>query len=370
MISQIRESAVEKINEKQCVYLLILELFGIITLLLPGLLSRNLSQDAPVGLVIGFLMAAVFTCILYGFNKNYGNQFLTAKKKSNFLIESVSFMFFIQTLLLTALGLNMTGEIVQIFLLPELNKFLIILPFLGLCIYALSKNIASRARMALFFGRIFIFLFIFILFSSVGRIDMNQYEAIFIAPAKDILLGGYEVFIILESVIFSLFAVTVSNKKEHYKKTVKIGLIVNFVIAMFILIVLIGVFGVDYMGAVDYPAISVLKNLLNSGFISRLDVSLIGIWIVSLFYFVCGGMNYCHMLLQSVLEENSGRYLNYVVYAVIFGIAWLFGNVKNSYYIYRFYMFYIGTPLTIVILLVLILLAKGRTKKVSGEQNE
>ena len=46
----------EKISSKQLFYLLTLELFCLITLFLPEFLSNRLAQDAPVGLVLGFVL--------------------------------------------------------------------------------------------------------------------------------------------------------------------------------------------------------------------------------------------------------------------------------------------------------------------------
>jgi len=349
----------EMISEKQCFYLITFELFGLLTLFLPSFLSRKLSQDAPVGLTIGFLFAAIFALLLSMFYRKYQNEFLSAKKKNSFLTDVLIFLFFIQTILLSIFALNITWEIVQMFLLPTLNRFLILIPFFAVSVFALEKGLVPRAKMAEFCGKIFIFVLGFIFIFSLKKIDLNQYEAIFISSPKRIAIGSYDVFIILETLIFSLFAVKFSKSKDKYGSTLRKSIIACYILTVLLLLVLMGTFGVDYIGQMEYPAIRLLRNLTkSSSFLSRLDVLMIWIWLVSLFYFFCGSMNYAHLLLKSVLEESSGKYMNYVLYVVIFALAWIFGNVSNSFYIYRNYMFYIGTPFTVVALLLAIVLPK------------
>ena len=74
------------------------------------------------------------------------------------------------------------------------------------------------------------------------------------------------------------------------------------------------------------------------------------------------------MLLASVLEGDTKKPVNMVLFTAVFLIAWIFGNMQNSYYIYRNYMYYIGTPLIIVVMLFLIVV-KGK-KSTGGAGGE
>lgn len=130
------------------------------------------------------------------------------------------------------------------------------------------------------------------------------------------------------------------------------------------LTVLMGTFGVDYIAVMDFPAIRLLRNLTqNGGFLSRMDVLMTGIWLFSLFFFASGGIQYSRLLLKSVMEESVSESLNIILIVVIFVVTIIFGNMQNSYYIYRSYMYYIGTP-AIVLTLIILLIKKNRGQKI------
>lgn len=353
----------EFISDKQCFYLVLFELFGVLTLFLPGLLSRKVSQDSPVSLTLGFAFCAIYAWILYLFKRKYHNELLQVTKKKSLFIELLVFLFFVQSVMLAVFALNITWEIVQMFLLPDFGRFIIMFVFFLVSVYALQNGIRSRAKMAELCGKIFFIIFIFIFIFSLKKIDLNQYEAIFISSPKQIVSGAYDVFVLLEIIVFSMFAIDFSQSEDKYPSILKKSIFASFVIALVFLLVLMGTFGVDYVGKMQYPAIRLLRNITNSSsFISRLDVLMIWIWLVSLFYFLCGSMNYANMLLESVLEGSSGKKMKYALYIVIFLVAMLFGNVTNSYYIYRNYMVYIGTPLTILSLIIALFLPVKKEK--------
>ncbi len=359
----------EKISSKQLFYLLTLELFCLITLFLPEFLSNRLAQDAPVGLVLGFVFACAFGFILILFWRKYSLSFLQNKGNGGIMMDAMVFLLFIQTVLITVFVLNITWEIVQMFLLPEVDRFVILIVFYLVCVFASSKKMEVRARMAEFCGRFFAVLFIILLAFSVKKIDLNQYETLFMNSPVKLISGGYEVFLLFESLIFSLFAATFLNKKTDYSNALKKSLLCSVLFGLAMLLVLMGSFGVNYIGVMDYPAIRLLRNITKGGgFLSRMDVLMIGVWLFSLFFFVSGGLQYAGMLLSSVLDDNTKKSVNIVLFTVIFLIAWIFGNMQNSYYIYRNYMYFIGTPLILVVLIILLLKKSKDTQGVNSDE--
>lgn len=353
----------DAVSENQLFYVVTIELFCLISLFLPGFLSGDLKQDSIIGLIVGFGFACIFAWLLSMFCARYGNVFLKADKKSGVIMDIFRFILFIQTILITVFVLNITWEIVQMFLLPDVNKTVILVSFYMVCIFASLKDISVRARAAEFCGRFFALLLVILLILSLRKIDLNQYEMLLLQPVGKIINGGYEVFLLFESIVFSLFAASALNKKS-YAKAVKKSLYFSIIFGIIMLTVLMGTFGVDYIAVMDFPAIRLLRNLTqNGGFLSRMDVLMTGIWLFSLFFFASGGIQYSRLLLKSVMEESASESLNIVLIVVIFVVTIIFGNMQNSYYIYRSYMYYIGTP-AIVLTLIILLIKKDRGLKI------
>ena len=116
----------DAVSENQLFYVVTIELFCLISLFLPGFLSGDLKQDSIIGLIVGFGFACIFAWLLSMFCARYGNVFLKADKKSGVIMDIFRFILFIQTILITVFVLNITWEIVQMFLLPDVNKTVIL----------------------------------------------------------------------------------------------------------------------------------------------------------------------------------------------------------------------------------------------------
>lgn len=360
------------ITSRQLFYLTTLELFSVLSLFLPELLSATLAQDAPVGLCLGLVLGLVFALLLGLFFRKNGELLAGDGSREPLCISALRFLFLIQCLLSTVFVLNVTGELVQTFLLPRVSGLIIRAAFFLVCVWAALGELEVRGRMAEFWGRFFALLFVGLLLASLGKVDLNQYEALFLQKGERILQGGYDVFLLLEMVIFSLFCGLRLEKRQEYGRVLRKSLWVTGACSLLTLLVLMGTFGVNYLGVMDFPVVRLLRNLTRGGgFLSRMDVLMTGIWIISLFFFVSGGLQYGGELLATLVGQPGRRPAKLTFCGLVFLAALLFGDRRSSYFLYRSYMFYWGTPVLVALLLLSLIprfrgIGAGKRKEQGG----
>lgn len=340
-----------QITASQMSSLLALELFGLVTLFLPDLLSRQLAQDSLAGLALGVFFGVIYILYAVWFQKHTKGRLWMRDGKRNIFEEGLIIVWFMQCVLLAIFTLNMAVELAQDFLLAESERFTILFTFYLVSIYGAYKGVECRGRMAEWIAIIFWVILALFLLLSIRNVDFNQYESLFLHAPQKIMRGGYDTFILFESVSFGIFAAVSLNRKECFGKAMKRGFAIASVFSFLTLLSLMGTFGGRYLAKMEWPVIRLLRSVVKKGhFFSRMDILLIAIWLVSLFFLVSGALLYGSNLLETALDSRREIYLKPVLFLIIFLLAWLFENAMNSYYVYRNYMFYIGTPLIIILM--------------------
>lgn len=208
-------------------------------------------------------------------------------------IEGVVYYF--RFVLRAALFLIILGEIITEYMLVNINKWVIIISFLIVCLYASGKSIIGRARLL---EMLFLWMVIPLILMAVlsvnsvtvfGNIDFKipALSRLFPDEAWGVLAGGYGFLILVQSMELMLF--TADHAKNNtkinaLKIVIWIGISV-FVAYMFI----VGILGGRWVATDSKAAFNVMEAASFPGdAINRLDYLVLAFLMIGIFATVSG----------------------------------------------------------------------------------
>lgn len=357
----------EKISERQLGRLLTLELFGMTTLLLPKILCNTAKRDGLLALGIGLVFLGIYL-FLMGWNFRLSKGDILSYVRGclgKTCTDFVLLLLLMQTLLLGGFALGLCGELVRSVLLPDTDTRMIIVSFWIIALYGASKGVEPRGRMAEVLFWAFLIPFLLVLLAASRGIRREFFPPALTTDAINIFKGGYEVLAVFQGISFTVFILPFLSKKECAMRCVRKGILWNSILCAALFVILVGVFGIPMVAKLPWPAISLMTTMgLYGGFVRRLDIFMITIWIFAFYFLVSGSMLYAHNLSEKLLEKknNIGIHISVAVLLLLFGF--FLKDYPSSYEIYKTYMFCIGIPFIglLMLLLPLITLVKACRK--------
>lgn len=359
----------EKISERQLGRLLTLDLFGMTSLLLPKILCNTARRDGLLSLGIGLVFLSVYIFLMSWNIKLSKGNILTyvrgclGKNCTDFVL----LLFIMQTLLLGGFALGMCGALVRSVLLPGADIRLIIISFWIIAIYGASKGVEPRGRMAEVLFWAFLIPFLLVLLVASRGIRREFFPPALTTDAINILKGGYEVLAVFQGILFTVFVLPYLSKKECIMRCVRKGILWNSILCAALFVILVGVFGIPMVSRLPWPAISLMTTMgLYGGFVRRLDIFMITIWIFAFYFLVSGSMLYANNLTEKLLEKKNhlGIRIIVAVFLLLFGLV--LKDYPSSYEIYKTYMFCIGIPFVVLLMLLLPLIATVKAYRKGG----
>lgn len=356
----------ERISLRQFKRLLTLELFGVTTALLPGILCERVRQDGILSLAVGIGFVCIFGLLLHAVGRKSGRSLQqTLKERSTVWYDIFLFIMIVQMILMGIWVLSLVSELCRDILLKESEYGFVVITFSVVCLIGAWKGMECRGRMAEVLYLFLLVPFVVLLILAAGKMDADSIEPVFVQPFGTIASGSYEVFIVFQGVTLGFFALPYLKKQTYFWKGVRRSVLLNGFFCLLLLVVAIGIFGLN--GAANQKWLAV--NLMTTpdfpgGFVERLDVLMVTIWIVALFFFVSGVYFYSGKMAGRLLRMKCEKCGLAAVAILITVGSILCGGQIFSYYIYMNYMKYIGVPLQILLLLMIGL--RVRTRKAAA----
>lgn len=349
----------DKISKRQLQRLLTLELFGMTTLLLPGLLCHRAGRDGLAALVVGMFFVVIFAMLMCGLIKKADGDIFGYMKKCLGKTGSdfVTFWFLIQTVILGSFVLCLCGELIRSVLLPNMDTAWIIISFWLICMYGASKGIECRGRMSEVVFWPFMIPFIIVLIVAARGIHVEYMSAVLAENEIDVFWGGYEVLVIFQGLLLNLFTLPYLEKKRSAPSCIRHSILWNGFFCACLFLIVIGVFGANTAAAQKWPVIILMTTTgVLGGFIKRLDIFMIAIWIAALFFLLSGSIFYGQKLTEKLFEIKQSIKTDLIIAVLILFGALAVGSRSMAYYIYKNYMFYIGIPVVVLIFILLIII--------------
>lgn len=342
----------QKISGRQLNRMLILDIFGVSSLLLPTGLADIAGRDGIFAIAAGTLAGILYLLLLMQIIRNMESDFFAfAKSRCGWFLADVMALFFLLHFLLSTIFLlQLLGELVGGTLLEDSPRWLVMLLMLLICAYAARNGMEERGRAGeVLFWFLGIPLLIMLLL-SLGKVSLDNLAPLVVTPFGAVARGGYAVFLCFTVCVVLLFAAPHISKRKQVLTPAVAALAAAGAVNLAIYAILLGVFKVNGLRSQDWPVITLMSIVEFPGnFLRRLDAVMAAVWILSLFALISTMVFYGKYLLRTVTGLKGDRwYLALFCLAAFLGAVWM-ENFDITYRLYLDYMIYLGAPLLVLI---------------------
>lgn len=364
----------DKISIRQMQILLILTMFGSVSLTLPRTTAEIAGQDGWM-LVIGAAIIMIgYAYFITTLGKmfpektivEYSGEIVT--KPIGYLIVTV---FIIKMITFLGLELRVFSELVKQTLLINTPIEYIMIFFMFTLVYLARKGFECRGRIAeiiIFLSIIPIFL---ILLFAIKGINVENMAPLFALSYKDFFSGSY--FLSIKTVGLEFLLITlayVRTQKGVTKATVQsilflmvIGLIINFVT--------VGLFGPKNTARQIWPVMTIMQVIeLPGAFIERQDALMMSFWILTMVILNSAYLFYSSLAISRLFKTKKSNWVTLLILPFAYFIALGPDNVPDTYEVMTRLTRMYGTYFLLPIPLLLLVVAKLRKLGVKYEEKQ
>lgn len=332
----------QKISERQMARLLIFDMCGISTLLLPGLLGKMLGTDGIFAILLGAVPVYLFTFLpeLLQKNSNAGNlrnisntvesyPDILKKQQNGFIRILMLAVYAVEGILLAGYGLFLLSDLMVSELLKDSSFVLAAVLLVLLCGYGIWQGIEGRARV---YEILFWFVFLpLILMLLLATKDVNTiyWTPVMMHSLGSFLKGTAVVVLLYGTLAFVLFLQPYLANDVRVGRTCRKSLCVTVIFSAAIYLITLGIFGSGMLPKMKYPAITLMSMIkLPGGFFERQDAFMVAIWFFTIYAFINTGMFYASDLLKAVCQkgkqQNKEKLIIPLVMVLTFAVTLLF----------------------------------------------
>ncbi|MCI9416791.1 MAG: GerAB/ArcD/ProY family transporter [Eubacterium sp.] len=343
-----------KISKRQMFRLLMYDLLGIGTLLLPSALAKDAGRNGMLTIGIG-IGAGLLYCMLLGFLIRFVREdesyptFL--KRCFGTFFGTVVFLFYaLYYLCLGGYSAYIFGHLMITELLKDQSFYWIVAGILLLCAYGIMQGIEGRARIyEILFWFLMAPLFA-LLFLAARDVETPRLFPLYTEDWGGILRGSYYSFSVFSLGSFSLFLAPFAKQKKSIPGAC-IGAVLFSGVVLFALYgILQGIFGTEAMYVLEYPAVTLMSMIqVPGGFFQRQDALMVAIWFFTVFALLSSSMFYAVENLKELTAGKKEKLWIAVTVVLLFGIAvWSYRSVSFTDQIARVFLL-VATPLVVLI---------------------
>ncbi|MCI9174151.1 MAG: GerAB/ArcD/ProY family transporter [Lachnospiraceae bacterium] len=365
-----------KISLRQVRRLLILDIFGLSSLMLPGILSSLTGADGIFCLVLGAAGGWAFLWLIRKNLQNAQGDYYHYMKDTAGQIAGDAFMVFYYLYFVTLCGfvLYQAATLVLTWLLPEGSYFWVSILLLLLAAYGTVRGIEGRARV---YEIIYWFLgipLLVMLFLALREVRTDYWAPLMYSKSGDFLQGTLACWVFLLPLTAVLFLKPFCQKPEGLAGCGKCALFEVTVLNAAIYLILLGVFGRNTLRVLKRPVITLMSMInLPGGFFTRQDVIMTSVWFLALFALMHTGVFQSTLILKELFHESGNRYSMWISLILAFIISMGFFGNTFLMEVYEIYQKWIVLPGLTGILLILLLAYRIRRRagiEKEGEENE
>lgn len=361
-----------KISLRQIRRLFILDIFGISSLMLPGIFSSMTGADGIFCLLIGLAGGALFLWLMGANLKHIEDDYYGYMKDTVGQILGDVFMvfYFLYFVTLSGYVLYELTTLTLDWLLPEGSLLGIAVILLLLSVYGCIRGIEGRARI---YEIIFWFLLVpLLLMLILAAPDVNTayWTPIVFSDGGQMLKGSISVMIFLLPFGALLYLKPFCQNSEKLALCGRQALLVVTILNILIYLVLLGVFGQNAMGVLKRPILTLMGMVkLPGGFFTRQDVLMTAVWFFALFALLNTGIFQGSLILKELCHESKHHYSLYFVAVLAFFMGKGLYEYRFLTEIYEIYLNCIALPGMFLIPLILLLFCQLKLERKARKEN-
>ncbi len=361
-----------KISLRQISRLMILDLFGLSSLMLPGILAGMTGADGIICLVLGMCGGMVLLGLIQGNLKDMQGNYYGYMKENMGQFPADIFMVFYLTYFVVLAGyvVYQLNILILNWLLPEGSYRMVEVLILALAVYGTMRGIEGRARI---YEILFWFLgipLIVMLIAGAFAVNTDYWTPLFSSEGRMYMENSITVWTFLLPLVGLLFLKPFCRKPEQIAGCGKKAVLTVTAVNVVIYLIVTGSFGQNTVQFLSRPVITLMSMInLPGGFFTRQDVIMTAVWFCALFALLHTGVFQGTLILRELCHEKKTNYSIWVILILVFLIA--DGFMENSFMenIFDTYQRWIALPGMFGILLLVPLVfrikncRKGEKKK-------
>lgn len=293
----------QKISDRQMQRLLIFDMLGISTLVLPGLLAKMIGKDGIFALGLALIPALLVVWLL-----EKGGSSLQEFCAHDWLKVPLCLFYGLEGILIGGYGVFLLGDMMVKNLVRDESFYLVTGLLVLLAGYGIRQGMEARARIyEILFWILLIPLLIMLLLAS-GDVDTNLWTPVVTHGWWSVGQGIIVAFLFYMIVAFAIFLKPYLMHPEHLGICCRRSLLVVVGINCAIYLILLGIFGSGALAAMETPIITLMSMVkLPGGFLERQDVFMVGIWFFALYALVNTGMFYASELTRTLWGKGNAN---------------------------------------------------------------
>lgn len=303
-------SSNQKISKRQMTRLLIFDMTGISTLLLPPLLAQIAGRDGIFCILLALLPAYLFTLLMERLQRKMRMPYpgYLRQKLGKVLAVILLLVYFFYGILLAGYTLYVVSSLVQTSLLREESYWLIGICMLLLGGYGIMGGIEGRARIYELLFWILMIPLLLMLLLAVQDVNPDYWTPVVMTGWADILRGTLLVFLFYLIISFVLFLQPFETKAEEGIASAKRALFVTALLNAAVYLIVLGIFGNETLSVMRYPVITLMSMVkLPGGFFERQDAFMVAIWFFTLYALLNSSMFYAAEVGKEIIGKQRQR---------------------------------------------------------------
>jgi spore germination protein KB len=347
----------EKISNNQFLVLIILFTIGTASLIAPPLLVGTAKQDAWLSSIIGIGFGLLFGKLYGMLALRYPTLTLaeySEKILGKWIGKTVSFLFFLYTLILTAGLLRIIGDLLTTHILTETPIQAIEILFLLTVIMGVRLGLETIARTSeMLLPYVLIFFVLLVLF-LLPQIEFENISPFLENGMNPVLRGAFRTLGVpfLDLVVFLMITPSVVTQKK-IEKTMLIGILMGGIILLLITLLSILVLGVGLTSRLNYPTFVLAEKIDIGNFIQRIEILSGATIFISLFIKISICFYSLVLSIAQPIQLKNNKILTFPLGIMVVTLSIiLFPNIVY----FNFFLLKAWTPITIIYGLILPLL--------------
>ncbi|MBO5154460.1 MAG: endospore germination permease [Eubacterium sp.] len=358
-----------KISGRQLGRLIFYDFFALTTLLLPGMLAKEVGMDGffvlAAGCAAGYGLLLLVLVLIRRMRQAEQDYYMYLLEHFGKLLTiAILFIYLLTALFGAAYGLRFLCDITRQYLIRDTPAWLVLAVIALLAVYGLCAGLESRGRMyEILFWFVLLPIF-FLFFLAVRNVEPDRWVPVFRAEGISFMKNSYLVFaFFMSSAFLPMFTEGVSEHAD-VPRVLKQGFVFSVCVNLALFLVLTGIFGAPTVATME-EAVLTLTALVKvpGGFLERQDALLCGIWLVSVFAFVENALYYAVWCLKKISRKKESGWLlpGAGVFVYVLALC-MYRSERFTSQLSRVYL-RIAVPVLVGILLVAWILSVWRNKK-------
>ncbi len=296
-----------KISERQSFRMGLIENITLGIIVVPYICASNAGGQHYMAFALGMIFTFLYSLIIYFYSKAFPNGMI---EETDELLgkggKVIDVLYAVRYIIKASIITLFFAVILREYMLRSFNLWVIIVSFTLICGYGASRDIEKRGRLIeLLFWWMIVPLILVAVF-SVSNVDWRLNGIKGNVDYKGILMGGYEMLIVMSSVETMLFTLTKVKKTgwSGYLKTI----IWVLVALLFSYIFVQGVIGERWAGDSSMSVLYVMEAARFPGGIERMDYAVVAFLLIGVFAVISGYMFYAKEFLRVAFSKRWNEF--------------------------------------------------------------